>query len=190
MSDLELILERCRQGDELAWEALVRRYQSRVYATALQYVRDTDEALDLAQDIFVRVYKRLETFQGHETFLPWLMRLARNAAIDHLRRRKARPPRRDVQVEDNPPLPDTSPLPDANWESKGRRQLVHNAMGQLTSTNREMILLKEIQGLNLKEIAELLGIPVGTVKSRSNRARLELARVILALDPSAGMSTP
>ncbi len=190
MSDLELILERCRQGDELAWEALVRRYQSRVYAIALQYVRDADEALDLAQDIFVRVYKRLETFQGHETFLPWLMRLARNAAIDHLRRRKARPPRRDVQVEDNPPLPDTSPLPDAHWESKGRRQLVHNAMGQLTSTNREMILLKEIQGLNLKEIAELLGIPVGTVKSRSNRARLELARVILALDPSAGMSTP
>lgn len=189
MSDLELILARCRRGDELAWEALVRMYQARVYATALQYVRDADEAHDLAQDIFVRVYRRLETFQGHETFLPWLMRLARNAAIDHLRRRKARPPRRDVQIEDNPPLPDTGPLPDAQWESKSRRQLVHDAMGKMSSTNREMILLKEIQGLNLKEIARILGIPLGTVKSRSNRARLELARAVLALDPAAGMST-
>jgi len=190
MSDLASILDRCRQGDELAWEALVRRYQSRIYATALQYVRDSDEALDLAQDIFVRVYKRLETFQGHETFLPWLMRLSRNAAIDHLRRRKARPPRRDIQVEDDPPLADTKPLPDVDWESRSRRQLVHDALGKLTSTNREMILLKEIQGLNLKEIAEILGIPVGTVKSRANRARLELAQAILSLDPSAGVSTP
>lgn len=190
MNDLALILERCRQGDELAWEALVRQYQSRVYAVALQYVRDADEALDLAQDIFVRLYKRLETFQGHETFLPWLMRLSRNAAIDHLRRRKARPPGRDVPAEEDPTLTDTRPLPDVDWETQGRRRLVHAAMGKLTETNREMILLKEIQGLNLKEIAEVLGIPVGTVKSRSNRARLELAQAILALDPAAGMSTP
>ena len=188
--DLETILARCRQGDELAWEALVRQFQARVYATALQFVRDADDARDLAQDIFVRVYKRLDTFQGHETFLPWLMRLSRNAAIDHLRRIKARPPRRDVQVEDNPSLADSAPTPDLNWEAAGRKRLVHTALGKLTDTNREIIVLKDIQGLSLREIARILGIPVGTVKSRSNRARTELARAILALDPSAGMSTP
>ncbi len=190
MADTAAILERCRQGDELAWEALVRQYQSRVYSVALQYVRDADEARDLAQDIFIRVYQRLNTFRGHETFLPWLLRVSRNAALDHLRRRKARPPRQDVQVEDGPPLPDQGPTPDVDWEVAGRRQLVHQALGRLNDTNREMILLKEIQGLKLEEIASILGIPVGTVKSRASRARTELAQAILALDPSVGVSTP
>lgn len=190
MLEMTTILERCRQGDELAWEALVRQHQSRVYAVALQYVRDADDARDLAQEIFVKVYQRLDSFHGSETFLPWLMRLARNAAIDHLRRRKARPPRQDVPVEENLPLPDKRPSPAVNLESADRRQLVHHALGQLNETNREMIVLKDIQGLNLKEIATILGIPVGTVKSRSNRARMELARILLTLDPSIGMSTP
>ncbi len=186
MADLAAILERCRRGDELAWEALVRMYQSRVYSVALQYVRNPDEARDLAQDIFVRVYRRLDTFQGHETFLPWLMRLARNASIDHLRRKKARPPRTDISVDEGPQIPDPGPDPEQNWMTDRRRRLVYQALEQVSEANREMILLKEIQGLNLQEIADLLAVPMGTVKSRSNRARLELARAILALDPGAG----
>jgi RNA polymerase sigma-70 factor (ECF subfamily) len=181
-TEVTTLLERCRQGDELAWEALVRNYQSRVYAVALQYVRQPDEARDLAQDIFVKLYRRLETFHGHETFLPWLLRLARNASIDHLRRRKARPPRSDIRVEEGPPIPDPGPGPHDSWAAHHSKRLVWAAMEKLSQPNREMIVLKEIQGLNLQEIATLLEIPMGTVKSRSNRARLELARAIQAMD--------
>jgi RNA polymerase sigma-70 factor (ECF subfamily) len=99
---------------------------------------------------------------------------------------KARPPRSDVPVEDGPQLPDPSPDPEDNWMADQRKRLVYAALAQVSEPNREMILLKEIQGLNLQEIAALLAIPLGTVKSRSNRARLELARAIITLDPTAG----
>ena len=130
MDDTEVttLLEKCRRGDELAWEALVRKYQSRVYAVALQYVRQPDEARDLAQDIFIKLYRRLETFHGHETFLPWLLRLARNASIDHLRRRKARPPRSDIPVEEGLPLPDPGPGPHEKWAAHHSKRLVWAAM--------------------------------------------------------------
>jgi len=96
--DVGTLIERCRRGDELAWEALVRRYQSRVYSVTLHYLRNDEEARDTAQDVFVRVYRRLDSFHGGEGFLPWLLRLARNAAIDRLRRRAARPPVDDLVV--------------------------------------------------------------------------------------------
>ena len=186
MRDLKEILDRCRRGDELAWEALVRHYQSRVYGVALHYVRDPAEARDVAQEIFVRLYQRMDKVQGHETFLPWLLRMARNLCIDYLRRRKARPPSFDVPVEDqeSPELPDTRPGPHEAWTTESRKRLVYQALGRVTDQDREIILLKDIQGLNLKEIAEMLEIPIGTAKSRSHRARILLAKTILALNPA------
>lgn len=186
MLELDEILERCRRGDDLAWEALVRQYQSRVYAVALHYLRDPAEARDMAQETFVRVYQRMGTLQGHETFLPWLLRVARNVCIDHLRRRKARPPTVDVPVEDGPELRDQGMTPDESWDQRDRQRLVYKALEKMNEQDREIILLKEIQGLDLKEVAEMLDIPVGTVKSRSHRARIHLARVILALNPAYG----
>ena len=184
--DLAVLLDRCRHGDDLAWEALVRRFQARVYGLAWQYVRDVDEARDLAQEAFIRIYRKLSTFHGHETFVPWMLRLTRNLCVDRLRRRKARPPASDVAVEDGPEIPDTAPGPAQSARASAEKNLVHRALARVTEANREMIVLKDIHGLNLQEIAALLGIPLGTVKSRSNRARLELARVIVTLDPSYG----
>jgi RNA polymerase sigma-70 factor (ECF subfamily) len=186
LAELGLILERCRLGDDLAWEALVRRYQSRVYAVALHYVRDSGEARDLAQEVFIRVYQRMETLEGHETFLPWLLRVARNACIDHLRRRKVRPPSVDVPVEDGPELPDTRANPHDSWVAEDRKRLVYRALEKMSEQDREIILLKEIQGLELKEVAAMLEIPVGTVKSRSYRARIHLAQILLAMNPAYG----
>ena len=185
LEQLEAIVERCRQGDALAWEALVREYQGRVYAVALHYLREREEARDLAQDVFVKVYKNLRGFSG-EGFLPWVLQLTRNASIDRLRRKKARPPAVDLPVEDGIALPDPGPNPEDSWWSDTRRQLVQRAMSQMTEQNREIIQLKEIQGLKMDEIATLLGLPLGTVKSRSSRARLELARRVVGLDPSYG----
>ena len=188
MTDLAALLERCRQGDELAWEALVRRFQSRVYALAFHYLRNADEARDLAQEVFIKVYDRLDSFRG-TGFLPWLLRLARNAAIDRLRRAKARPPLSDLPTEDAPEIPRRGPGPEEQSLTEARKRLVYRALERLDEKSREIILLKEIQGLELKEIAEMLGAPVGTVKSRSHRARLELARIVLTLDPSYGACT-
>ena len=186
MQELDPILERCRQGDNLAWEALVRRTQSRVYGLALQYVRDPDEASDLAQEIFIKIYRNLHKMETGSAFLPWMVRLSRNCCIDRIRRIKARPPARDVVVDEDLELTSRAPSPEQSWDTDRRKQLVYQAMGKLSEQNREILLLKEIQQLKLTEIAGMLGLPVGTIKSRASRARVELAKSVLELDPSYG----
>jgi len=186
--DLAVLVDRCRRGDELAWEALVRQYQSRVYGIAYGYTGDPDDARDLAQDIFIRVYKRIDSCREPERFLPWLVRIARNAAVDHLRRRKARPPARDLPADEALDLAAPGPTPEEQWTAESRRRLVYSALQNLSDINREIILLKDMQGLALEEIAGMLGVPLGTVKSRCNRARIELAQAVIALGggPGAG----
>ncbi len=126
--------------------------------------------------MFVRIYQQLGTYKG-DGFIAWLLRITRNLCIDQIRRRRARPPAEDLLAEDNEwAMSDTAPDPEQSWLSDARKRLVYDALRRLNGPNREMILLKEIQGLQLKEIAQMLGLPIGTVKSRSNRARLELPR--------------
>jgi RNA polymerase sigma-70 factor (ECF subfamily) len=141
----------------------------------------------MAQEIFVRVYSRLDSLQGGERFLSWLLRLARNACIDQLRRRKARPPASDVRVEDDPQISSRAPGPEEMSVAEARKRLLYTALDGMSEKNREIILLKEIQGLKLEEISTMLSLPLGTVKSRSSRARIELASRIRGLDPSYGM---
>jgi len=183
--DLTDLIERCRRGDQLAWEALVRRYQGRVYGLAMSYMRNAEEARDAAQEIFVRVYAKLDSFRDQETFLPWLLRLGRNVCIDLLRRAKARPAESGAPLDEAPDIIDARANPEGSAEDAERKRLVYRALDRLSDPYREMILLKEIQGLKLEEIASMLELPVGTVKSRSNRARIELARAVLEICPSA-----
>jgi RNA polymerase sigma-70 factor (ECF subfamily) len=180
------LVERCRRGDGLAWEVLVRRFQGRIYGVAFHYLRNTEEARDMAQEIFIRIYRRLDSFRGEDRFLPWMLSLARNACIDRLRRQKARPPSTDLPVDEGREIPDAGPSPEQASETEARKRLLYRALAGMSETNREMILLKEIQGLKLQEIASLLALPLGTVKSRSNRARVELASKIRVIDPSYG----
>ncbi len=182
------LLKRCQKGDELAWEVLVRQHQGRICAIAYGYVGEQDDALDLAQDIFVRVYERLHTCVEAEKFVAWMTRIARNACIDHLRRRKARPPRQDIPAEDMMNLSSGGPTPEDQLIRSSRQRLVHRALQKLSEINREIIVLKDIQGLPLEEISGMLDLPLGTVKSRSSRARIELARTIT--DMGAGPGGP
>jgi RNA polymerase sigma-70 factor (ECF subfamily) len=187
LTDLFALVERCRGGDDLAWEALVRRCQSRVYSVALHYMRNAEDAGDVAQEVFIRIYRKLNSFNNKEQdFLPWMLSLTRNACIDRLRRNKVRPSAPRVPVDDGPDRPDSRPTAEQTLIAKGQRRLVHRAIDQLSDVNREIILLKEIQGLDLRQISEMLAVPIGTVKSRSVRARIELARAVIALDPSYG----
>lgn len=188
MPDVETLLDRCRQGDDLAWEAIVRRFQGRVFAVALHFMRDREEARDVSQDIFVRVYQRLETLREGDTFLPWLLRLSRNACIDRLRRLKVRTPAIAVPVEDAAvTLAASGPTPEEESLAGARRSLLYRALDELSDKNREMIMLKDIQELKLEEISSMLALPLGTVKSRTNRARIELAKAVRQLDPSFGV---
>ncbi len=178
------LVARCRQGDDLAWEALVRRLQGRVYSLAYHYLRNREEARDTAQDIFVRLYQKLDTLGEDRPFLPWLVRLARNCCVDRLRRLEVRS-RHNADIDDDlPEVAATMPTPEESYVQGARDRTVHRALGQLSRTNREMILLKEIQGLKMEEIADLLEVPLGTVKSRSSRARIELGKALHALRAS------
>jgi RNA polymerase sigma-70 factor (ECF subfamily) len=180
--DQSELLKRCQNDDELAWEVLVRQHQGRICSIAYGYVGEQDEAMDLAQDIFVRVFKSLHTCTDPEKFQSWLVRISRNACIDHLRRRKARPPLQDIPAEDMVALASGGPSPEDEWIKSSRQKLVHRALHRLSEINREIIVLKDIQGLPLDDISGMLDLPLGTVKSRSSRARLELARAITEMD--------
>jgi RNA polymerase sigma-70 factor (ECF subfamily) len=189
VADVATLLERCQQGDDLAWESLVRRYQTRVYAVTYHYMRNAEEARDVAQEIFIRVYQKLDSFDGTSNFLAWLLRLSRNACIDRLRRRAARPPADDLPVGESIDLASNDPSPEEAAGDEARRRLLYRAIAGMSNANREMILLREIQGLKLNDIAAMLGLPLGTIKSRSSRARVELATRVRAIAPSYGASS-
>lgn len=177
--DTRTLLTRCRSGDELAWEALVRQHQSRVYGLCFHYLGNREEARDTAQEVFVRVYRHLDDVRDAERFLPWLIRIARNAALDRRRRLGARP-KADVSIEGLHDLAADAPPPDAEWESERRRALVHRALAAMSEKGRDVIVLREIEGLSEAETARVLEVPVGTVKSRMTRARIELAKCVRA----------
>lgn len=182
--DLDNLLERCRCEDELAWEALVRQYQARVFGLAYHFVGNREEARDLAQEVFIRIYRNIHLCKSAGTFMPWVVRITRNLSIDHKRRKAARPTASDTPVEEMEDLPSPGGNPEAEWMASSRKRLIFRALRELTEINREIILLKEIQGLTLEEIASLLKVPLGTVKSRANRARIELAEKVLSLSSS------
>jgi RNA polymerase sigma-70 factor (ECF subfamily) len=150
-------------------------------------MRDREEARDLAQEIFVRVYSGLPSFRDDGAFVTWLMRMARNCCIDRLRRLKARPQTTSVNQQEELDRVDDRASAHDQLVRESRHRLLYRALNAMSDHSREMIILKEIYGLKLAEIAEMLSIPVGTVKSRSGRARVELARAIVSIDPSYGV---
>jgi RNA polymerase sigma-70 factor (ECF subfamily) len=185
--DLEELLQRCRRGDGLAWEALVRQFQRRVCGLARFYLGDREEARDVAQEVFVRIYRKLESLGEGTNFTAWALRITRNCAIDRLRQIQARP-RTEAMPDDERVIEAAGAFGSDESKSAENEQLLHRALERLSAAHREMILLKDIQGLGQQEIADILALPIGTVKTRASRARIELARRILEIDPSYGTS--
>jgi len=179
-SDLDL-LPGCRSGDETAWRMLVDRYTRKVFGLAYRFTGRADEAEDLTQEVFVKVYQTLHRYREADGPLgAWLMAVARNHAIDNYRRRRQERTRRteDPAVLEKAPSGDEHPV--AGLEREQRARLVHRGLRALPHDLRLPLILRALQGLSYEEIAASLAVPLGTVKSRINRGRLELAKRLLA----------
>jgi RNA polymerase sigma-70 factor (ECF subfamily) len=174
------LLPSCRGGDEAAWRTLVERHTRKVFGLAYRFTGRADEAEDLTQEVFVKVYQTLHKYREADgPFGAWLMAVARNHAIDHYRRGRQERARRkeDPVVLETAPAREEHPI--AGLEREERARLVHRGLRALPPDLRLPLILCDLQGLSYDEIATSLGVPLGTVKSRINRARLELAKRLL-----------
>jgi len=175
-TDADLV-PRCRAGDEVAWRELVTRHTRKVFGLAYRFTGRVDEAEDLTQEVFVKVYQTLGKYRESDgPFGGWLMAVARNHAIDHYRRRRQELRRRTEDPAALETMPAREEHPIAGLEREERRQLVHRGLRALPPDLRLPLILRDLEDRPYEEIASELGIPLGTVKSRINRARLELAK--------------
>ncbi len=178
--DLNLV-ERCLSGDDAAWEQMVRTHTRRVYSLCYRFTGKESEAQDLTQEVFLRIFRTLKTFRaGEGSFTVWLTRLTRNLLIDHYRR--SRLDRASDPIEDQLPVLEEKTALESRTDGMlaGREasELLQSALGRLSPELRETVILRDLEELEYKEIAEVLKVPEGTVKSRLNRGRAELARIL------------
>ena len=179
------VVERCLSGDDAAWEELVRLHTRRVYGLCYRFTGKDSEAQDLTQDVFMRVFRALGSFRSTEgSFSTWLARLTRNLLIDHYRRNRnervtdsieEQLPRIEGRAEESLA---SSSRPDSAVAGREASELLQGALAKLSPELRETIILRDLQEMEYREIASVLAIPEGTVKSRLNRGRAELARLL------------
>ncbi len=186
--DLEL-LKRCLTGDDSAWETLVRAHTRKVYNLCYRFTGRTQDAEDLTQEIFVKIFQTLKSFDAAQgAFTTWLNRVARNHLVDHYRRTKH--DRATSSIEDElgtiEEKPSAEVEPVGQLELRERRELLQVGLDKLSPDLREAVVLRDLHDLDYQEIAQVLDVPSGTVKSRINRGRLELARVLKRMEGMRG----
>jgi RNA polymerase sigma-70 factor, ECF subfamily len=179
---IEALIRRCLRGDEAAWETIVRHYWRKVFNVAYKFVGKHDEAEDLTQDIFLKIFKSLETFDRRANFQTWLISVSRNLCIDHYRsvRKERETIDRDVDASELTPISKEIGAI-ALLEQQDRVALLRQALAELPDALKTAVLMRDIQELSYQEIARKLRLPEGTVKSRINRGRTELARQVMKL---------
>lgn len=175
------LVERCLSGDESAWEDMVRLHTRRVFSVCYRFTNNESEAQDLTQEVFLRVFRTIRTFRsGEGCFVVWLMRLTRNLLIDNYRRSKM--DRASDSIEDQLPILEEKAALTARTDGMlaGREasEILQGALEKLSPELRETLILRDIEELEYREIADVLNVPEGTVKSRLNRGRAELARIL------------
>jgi RNA polymerase sigma-70 factor (ECF subfamily) len=174
------LVDRSQRGDLDAFDALVRAYEKPVYNLAYRMSGNYDDANDIASEAFVRVFNAIPRFRGESSFSTWLYRIATNVFLDERKRRRAHP---QVSLDDEfesegsvlqRQVEDSTPGPNALAEEQERRRILDEAIRELPDFQREMITMYHVLDLSYEEIGEITGAPIGTVKSRLNRARLAL----------------
>jgi RNA polymerase sigma-70 factor, ECF subfamily len=176
------LIAQCLSGDQAAWEVIVRQNWRKVFNVAYKFVGKHDEAEDLTQDIFLKIFKALNTFDRRANFQTWIISISRNLCIDHYRsvRKERQMIAREVDTGDLQPA-SSERGPYHAVEHRDLRALLRQALQTLPLTLRTAVILRDLQELSYQEIADRLGLPEGTVKSRINRGRIELARQLKRL---------
>jgi RNA polymerase sigma-70 factor (ECF subfamily) len=177
-------VERCLAGDEEACEALVRQYQDRVFAIIYRIIGEADRVEDIAQEVFLRAFRSLKKFRGGSSFYTWLYRITVNTTLNALRSRHRSKETFLEDVEALQPPVDLGAGPAEETEQRQLAQRVKEAIGQLEEQYRAIVYLREIEGLSYEEIAKVVALPVGTVKSRLFRARQHLKELLKDLLPA------
>jgi len=183
-----LLVRRCIAGDAAAWEELVQQYHRRIFNICYRFAGSAEDAQDLTQDVFIKMYRTLNTYDMERgAFMTWVTTVTRNLLVDHFRKTKqdritdsldAAPSEHEDAMPLSEQLPDTSAAPDARAQSRQVGETVHLALQRLSPDLREAVILRDLQDMDYKEIATVLRVPEGTVKSRINRGRAELARLL------------
>ncbi len=176
MTEQELIAA-ARRGSESAFEELVRLYEKRVYHLALRMSGGQEDALEIAQEAFLSAWRGLKFFRGESSFSTWIYRLTTNAAIDYLRREKRQG--QGISLDDEETFvepPDQRPGPQGQAERAELRRLLQEGLLTLSAEHRQVLLLRELEGMSYEEIAQALDLDLGTVKSRIARAREKLRK--------------
>jgi len=185
---VNLLVRRCISGDAAAWQEIVQRYHRRIYNICYRFAGSADDAQDLTQEVFIKMYRTLTSYDVERgAFMTWITTITRNLLVDHFRKSKqdritdsldATP----SEHEDSTPLveqiQDKSLPPDSRVQSRETGETVHRALQKLSPDLREAVILRDLQDLDYREIATVLKVPEGTVKSRINRGRAELARLL------------
>ncbi len=180
MQDERQLIRQAQAGDRDAFEALVHLHQRMVYGLALSLTRSHHDAEEIAQTVFLKTWRGLKGFRGEASLSTWLYRLTRNACTDHLRGNQKRSGDRSIEDPDLACLADQAPLPQEVAEQRERQKALLDAIEGLPEEGRAILLLREVEGLSYQEIAQTLGLPLGTVRSRLSRARRALREALLA----------
>lgn len=162
-------------GERVAdFETLFDEYGDKVYGLAYRLMGNRDDAMDVSQEVFIKIFRNLKAFKGQSTLATWVYRITYNTCMDELRKRKIK----QVSIADKPDLTDDNTSVEEIYEADERKEAVHNALYKLDDDQRAIIVMRDIQGLSYEEIAEVLQCPLGTVKSRLSRARLNLKEIL------------
>jgi RNA polymerase sigma-70 factor (ECF subfamily) len=172
----QLLVERVQKGDKKAFDLLINKYQHRIISLVARYVSDQTEALDVAQEAFIKAYRAIDRFRGDSAFYTWLYRIAINTAKNWLVARKRRPPASDIDAADAEQYDMDSRLkeqgtPENELMREEIRRTVYDTIAQLPDDLRTAIMLREMEGMSYEEIAVTMDCPIGTVRSRIFRAR-------------------
>jgi len=178
LRDEESIIERCKKGDREAFASIVRHYMRPAYYVALGYVGSPEDALDLSQDAFVNAFRHIKRFDTSRKFFPWFYSILKNLCMNHLTRvRRRQESSLDEMGEEGPlPIPVETVDPEQNVVRRDLEERIGQALQRLRPKDREIIILQHFQDYSYQEIADLLGIPIGTVMSRLYGARRSLRR--------------
>lgn len=174
MNDEDELIQQALDGQSAAFETLVTRYQDRLYTAMISVVGSADEAEDVVQESFIQAYLKLDTFQQNSRFFTWVYRIAFNYALARRRRNRGTLSLDETRENNGTEPVSRSDAPDDRLSRHEDAQLVHQALAVLSDDHRSILVLREMEDLSYEEIAEVLGISIGTVRSRLNRARAAL----------------